>query len=140
MYCIKHDSESAKGACIYCGKLFCEDCLVEVDGKFYCKEHVKLLFIDEINQMGTHKKRNASDVGYNQDQDLEADSPRKRAVALILCLPPFGLAGFHRFYVGKTDTGLLYLCTAGLFGLGWLMDLTSLALGFFRDRYGRVLR
>lgn len=37
-----------------------------------------------------------------------------------------GLFGIHRFYMGKIFTGLLYLCTAGLFGLGILWDFLTL--------------
>ena len=35
----------------------------------------------------------------------------------------FGVAGIHRFYLGKPITGLLYLFTFGLFGIGQVVDL-----------------
>jgi TM2 domain-containing membrane protein YozV len=37
-----------------------------------------------------------------------------------------GLFGIHRFYMGKYLTGFLYLCTAGLAGVGLLYDFWTL--------------
>lgn len=37
-----------------------------------------------------------------------------------------GLCGIHRFYLGRTWTGLLYLFTFGIFGVGQLVDLVRL--------------
>jgi TM2 domain-containing membrane protein YozV len=34
----------------------------------------------------------------------------------------FGFTGSHRFYYGKTATGLLWLATGGLFLVGWIVD------------------
>ena len=37
-----------------------------------------------------------------------------------------GVFGVHRFYMGKIFTGLLYLFTLGLFGIGVLYDFLTL--------------
>ena len=47
------------------------------------------------------------------------------SVAWVL-LTFLGLFGVHRFYLGKWLTGLLYLVSAGLFGLGYLYDYWTL--------------
>ncbi len=43
-----------------------------------------------------------------------------------LLLTFLGLFGIHRMYMGKWITGLIYLCTGGLFLLGFLYDLWTL--------------
>ncbi|MBK1828341.1 NINE protein [Haloferula rosea] len=35
----------------------------------------------------------------------------------------FGFVGAHRFYFGKTKTGILWFFTLGLLGIGWIIDL-----------------
>jgi|CryBogDrversion2_5_1035270.scaffolds.fasta_scaffold88572_1 TM2 domain-containing membrane protein YozV len=34
----------------------------------------------------------------------------------------FGIFGAHRFYVGRSTSGLVWLCTGGLLGIGWIID------------------
>eukprot|EP01110_Echinostelium_bisporum_P001521 TRINITY_DN135_c0_g1_i1.p1 TRINITY_DN135_c0_g1~~TRINITY_DN135_c0_g1_i1.p1 ORF type:complete len:157 (+),score=44.04 TRINITY_DN135_c0_g1_i1:50-472(+) len=34
-----------------------------------------------------------------------------------------GFLGVHRFYLNRTGSGILYLFTLGLFGIGWLVDI-----------------
>ncbi|MBI4503291.1 MAG: TM2 domain-containing protein [Gemmatimonadetes bacterium] len=64
------------------------------------------------------------------------ESDRLRSVAVALSLP-LGVFGAHRFYVGKTGTGLLQLGTLGGLGLWWLYDLILIMSGEFRDAEGR---
>lgn len=42
-------------------------------------------------------------------------------VAWVL-LTFLGLFGIHRFYLGKWISGLVYLLTAGIFGIGYIYD------------------
>ena len=47
---------------------------------------------------------------------------KSKWVAFFLCLF-LGIFGVHKFYDGQPKMGLLYLFTAGLCGIGWLIDL-----------------
>lgn len=66
-------------------------------------------------------------------------SPKSRTAALLLCFF-FGVFGAHRFYVGKAGTGILYLLTVGGFGIGWLIDMITIACGVFRDGQGNYVK
>lgn len=35
----------------------------------------------------------------------------------------FGFFSAHRFYLGKITSGIIYLLTGQLFGIGWIIDL-----------------
>jgi restriction system protein len=50
---------------------------------------------------------------------------RNKYVALTLCILA-GYVGFHKFYEGKIGMGLLYMCTCGLFCIGWFIDIFNL--------------
>lgn len=65
-------------------------------------------------------------------------SDKSRLVALLLCWF-LGYLGVHRFFVGKVGTGILWLLTAGLFGIGWLVDLIMILCGSFKDKQGNKL-
>lgn len=47
--------------------------------------------------------------------------------AFLLCLF-LGIFGAHKFYERKVGMGILYICTGGLFAIGWIIDLIVILL------------
>jgi len=68
-----------------------------------------------------------------------ADVPEKDWLTTLLLEIFLGYLGVHRFYVGKIGTGILFILTGGLFGIGWLVDLIKILTGKFTDKQGRAI-
>ena len=65
--------------------------------------------------------------------------PAKQKEVAFLCWAAFffGAAGIQRLYLGKVGSGLLYLFTFGVFGIGQLLDLlliSEMVDGYNRNR------
>ena len=56
-----------------------------------------------------------------------AGNAKDKWVAFFLCLF-LGYLGAHKFYEGKIGMGILYICTGGLFLVGWGIDALILLL------------
>lgn len=56
-----------------------------------------------------------------------SNNMKSKGIAYLLwLLSIFGWLGFHRFYLGKIGTGILWILTGGVLGIGSLIDLFTL--------------
>ena len=67
-------------------------------------------------------------------------STKKRLLAALLCVPPLGLFGPHRFYVGRVTSGILQLLTIGGLVFWTLADMLIIVFGEFSDRDGKKIK
>lgn len=111
-----------KKYCQHCGEQIDFDCIICPK----CGKRTGDLNPSERNIIinnSSNANANASSV-VNVSNTLGGKAKNKW-VAFLLCL--FTFCG-HKFYEGKIGMGILYLLTAGLFGIGWIIDLVSLLM------------
>ena len=138
MKCANHPDRDVAGACIYCGNFFCQECLVEIEGKYFCRPDIAKLVNDARGAASPQRPSNTAGSPARA-AGCGGSSAQSRWVTFCLCLF-LGIFGIHRFHVGKTGTGIIWFCTAGLLGIGWLVDTVMLLTGGFRDKWGLPLR
>lgn len=91
---------------------------------------------------GTKKRTQAQDAKKLQSAfalETHPSSLKSKAATLFLCFF-FGMFGVHRYYVGKIGTGVLWTLTAGMFVIGWIVDIYNIANNRFCDSNGYVIR
>jgi len=72
-----------------------------------------------------------------------AVSPKSRLVTTLLCILPawiVGVAGIHRFYLGKIGTGIVMLITLGGLGIWTLIDFIFAVSGNMKDKEGKLIK
>lgn len=107
-----------KKFCIYCGESIDKECIVCPK----CGKQVeKLQNNNEKNiVINNNAVANSAVPAY-----MIAGKAKNKWVSFLLCLF-LGYFGAHKFYEGKILLGVLYLLTAGLFGIGIIIDLILL--------------
>lgn len=91
--------------------------------KLTFRERFALRFV----QKKINKQYLKSEISNNKALEPKKKTGKSQIVAFLLCLF-LGLLGIHRFYLGYTGMGVLYILTVGIFGIGWLIDLILLII------------
>ena len=112
MYC-KHCGELIDKECVVCPK--CGKQVAELKSSTSATPQITIM--NNNTNTNTNTNVNHASVGFGR--------PRNKWVAFCLCFF-LGYIGIHKFYEGRVGMGILYIFTAGLFGIGWLVDCISL--------------
>ena len=150
MKCEKCGNEFEGNFCPECGeaavktKNVCAECGMEFEGNFcsncgrsakekevlcpFCGTEVKGSFCLKCGRMiGKQTEESVAEPSQEVINHVNAVSipgvnVKYKWATFLLCLF-FGVFGVHKFYEGKNKMGLIYLFTAGLCGIGWVIDL-----------------
>lgn len=141
-FCVYCGAELTEGAsfCAACGRQqeateamkFCKHCGEKIPKEAVvctkCGCQVEELRSEPVAQPSVviHNNNTNSNVNTNINHS-GSGRPKNKWVAFLLCLFLGGI-GAHKFYEGKIGMGILYLCTAGICGIGVIIDLISLLL------------
>ncbi len=129
--CGKEISDKA-ATCPHCGtpvqRKFCKHCGAKIDKDcVVCPNCGKQ--VEELNNqniiINNSSSASAAASASATVSIVNLKKAKNKWVALFLCI--FTVCG-HKFYEGKIGMGILYLCTFGLFGIGWIIDIISLAM------------
>lgn len=112
----EYEIEGKTKFCKFCGKKIPFDAVVCM----HCGRQV-----EELRQAAPAVNVYNNNYNNNSNGGRRSRCEKNKWLAFIFCLL-FGGLGVHKFYEGKIGLGILYLCTGGLFGVGWLIDLIVL--------------
>ena len=98
--------------------------------------------IKKLNELLRERVISQEEFDAEKDKLLKKSSPSENdsqwVVTLLLAFL-LGVIGAHRFYVGKTGTGILMLLTFGGLGIWLLIDLILIITGQFTNKAGEKI-
>lgn len=106
--------------CKYCCEKIPEDAIICT----HCGRQVEQIKNEQPQVIINNSNSNINN-NTNRNNANYHGGAKNKWVALLLCLF-LGFFGIHKFYEGKILLGIVYLCTFGLFGIGWFVDCISL--------------
>lgn len=124
--------------------MYCRNCGQQIDDKAVVCIHCGVAvqeFCTQPAQPTINIVNTNTNMNTNRNVNINSGYVYKRKskwTAFLLCLL-LGYLGVHRFYVGKSGTGLLWLFTFGLGGIGWLFDCILIPFGGLKDKNGQPL-
>jgi len=84
----------------------------------------------ETNKLVNEHTESLHSVVIDQEHTVQSDSGEensnyksKSLLDAYMFGIPFGFLGAHHFYLGRHKWGILYLCTLGCLGFGWVIDI-----------------
>jgi restriction system protein len=110
--------QPGKKFCKHCGQQIDQDCIVCP----ICGKQVEDLKSSQQPVVINNTNTNTVDVKMEN-----RGKEKNKWVAFVLCLF-LGLVGAHKFYEGKILMGVIYIFTAGLFFVGWIIDLIAILM------------
>ena len=98
--------------------------------------------IKKLNELLRDRVISQEEFDTQKDNLLKKSSPSEsdsQWVVTLLLAFLLGVIGAHRFYVGKTGTGILMLLTFGGLGIWLLIDLILIITGQFTNKAGEKI-
>ena len=98
--------------------------------------------IKKLNELLRDRVISQDEFDAQKDKLLKKSSPSEsdsQWVVTLLLAFLLGVIGAHRFYVGKTGTGILMLFTFGGLGIWLLIDLILIITGQFTNKDGEKI-
>ena len=97
--------------------------------------------IKKLNELLRDRVISQEEFDSQKEKLLSSSTPRSDSQWVVTLLLAFllGVIGAHRFYVGKTGTGILMLLTFGGLGIWLLIDLILIVTGQFTNKDGEKI-